>query len=190
MKSERTNTRTHSAGVTLIETVIVIGIFAALLSVIFSMYSGYMRLHTYNKAVLATAGSATIAANDLQDLVLQANRIATSATISGTVYTSDASTLVLELPSIDSSGAALAGKYDFVAFYVSGGKFYRVVSVDPASSRIPRSRTLSEAVTSVTFTYNSAISTANQVTIDMQLSSLSLRQIVTHQLIQKLYVRN
>lgn len=180
-----------NAGFTLLEIVIIVGVSTLIVLALIPLYSGYIRTYSYTTAVGDTAGSAAATANELQKWVLQSNRIVTNTTISGTLYTTSSTTLALELPSIDSSGAIIASAYDYVVFYSSGTKLYRLLSSNAGSSRVSGTKTLSTTLSSLTFTYNNASPTsADAITVVMHMVGSASHQTAAYELIQKLYLRN
>lgn len=180
-----------SRGFTLLESVVIVAISATMLIVLVDLYRAHSGLYNYQKATADTAGSASVTANELQEWVLQANRILTSTTISGTTYTTDSDTLVLEVPSIDGSGNAITSTYDFVVFYINGTKLSRILSPNAASSRTSSTKTLSVNLSSLSLTYNTAsAAAATQIIADIRTDSTEGRMDAQYQLTQKLYLRN
>lgn len=181
----------HFRGFTLLEIVVIIAISSVMLIVLVDLYRAHSSLYNYQKATADTAGSASLVANELQEWALQANRILTSTTYSGTTYTTDSDTLVLEIPSIDSAGNAITATYDFVIFYTSGTNLYRILSPNVGSARTSHIKTLTTNLSSLSLIYNDAsVSSATRITADIRTSSIEGRMDAQYQLTQKLYLRN
>lgn len=88
--------------------------------------------------------------------VRSASSVVASASIGGTVYTSDANTLVLKLPSSDGSQLRFT-HFDYVAYDVSNGVLIR--AVEPASGSVRPGGTghlIPLGVTSVSIAYYKA----------------------------------
>jgi len=178
-------------GFTLIEMIIVLFFAVILITVLFSLYDWHSKYYYYQQALVRVTGSSRASVGTLQDYLSQANQILPSASVNGMSYTSATSSLVAQLPAIDSSGAALPGKYDKVAFYSTGSSFYLQLEPDPASSRAKLNKILSDSLQSVAFSYNNASSSlVTQVTVDF-LSQLQVKsQIVSSNLKQNIYLFN
>jgi len=178
-------------GFTIVETVITISIFMVILLAFFNLYSHYNNVFNSQQAISKVAGSATLAMSDMQNYILQADQVASSHTFSSTVYTSGANTLVLELPAINSSGDIVTEKFDYVAFYTSGAKLYRLLSTDAASNRSPGLKQLSDSLSSLVFTYdNATINQSDKVDIDIQTQAQLKPQPMQYRLKQQIYLRN
>ena len=117
--------------------------------------------------------------------------MAASATINSTTYTTNSTTLVLSLPSIDASGNAIASTYDTVVFYTSGGTAYAIVSADASSDRDSRTKQLATGVTALTFTYdNPTPSSARNVTVDATVNTSYAGTTMSYHMNQRAYLRN
>ena len=68
----------------------------------------------------------------------------------GSYATSDNS-VVLKIPSIDSSGNVIAGHYDYASYSLQGSDLKRVVQVDSLSSRQNEDRTVARYCSSLVF---------------------------------------
>jgi hypothetical protein len=189
-KSCSPTTARLNRGLTLLEAVIAIGIATVLLVALASLYAGYIRFYSYAKATSETVGGANAAADELQDLVRQADAVMSTAIVNGASYASGSSTLVLELPSITASGSVVANTYDYAVFYTSGTSLYRVLSASGASSRVSSTKRLSETVSSVTFTYDTVPALASVVTADLVMQSRAAHDTAQTDVTVKMYVRN
>lgn len=139
-----------SKGFTLIELIIVLGIFSIL--VFFLAYISGYHFQTYDNenAELNITNDARTALDDVDNYVRQAHRILSTYT----TYTTGNTTLIVQIPSIDSSGQIIDSTYDIVVFYRSGSNFIRQVFPNTSSSRSSATRNLAAGVTSLTFSYN------------------------------------
>ena len=178
-------------GFTLIETIVAIAIMTIVLAALLVLITNFYKVFNAQQSTARVSGSATIAGNELQAKITQATQIVSSSTISGTLYTTDSDTLVLELPSINGSGAVIAGTYDYAVFYVSSGALYERVQPNGASSRPTIYKQLSNSISSASFTYNNGdVTQANKVDIDILMQLNAGRTTSTHRLKQTLYLRN
>jgi hypothetical protein len=122
---------------------------------------------------------------------LQADAVPATHVFSGTTYTSSASVLVLEIPSIDSSGNAVANTYDYAAFYGTGTQLYRLLQTNAASTRTPGSKLLSSTVTALSFSYNDADFTkVSSVTVDLQTEAHVKQNVLSDHRSEEIRLRN
>ena len=179
-------------GFTLVETAVIIGITVIALLGLINLFLTFNSLYLYQQAFIATSGSASSAMNALETTVPPADHILASTTFSGKVYSSATTTLVLELPSIDSSGNIVAGKKDYVVFYASSTSlFYQTTQADAQSTRTSGTKLLSTTLNALSFTYSSLNFTqATTVTADIQTQAVEKNQTVQSHLREQLYLRN
>ncbi len=178
-------------GFTLMETLLVIGLFVLLLAALIGLYQAYGTLFTAEQGRFVLGNTANTAVTEIEQAVLQANRILASRTISGTTYTTGSNTLVLELSSVDAGGAVISGTFDHVVFYVSGTSLYRLSEPDPASSRQSGVKQLSDTLSALTLSYNAVdVTMASSVTVDITLQTLSGHGTFQFHLQQQTYLRN
>lgn len=181
----------NKQGFSFIETVIAVSILIFILVPLSLIYSGFSKFYNYQQAKIKTGGTAREAVKELQGAALQADQIITSHTFSGTVYSTDQHTVVLEIPSVSSSGNIVNGKYDYAVFYTTGKNLYRLVQADAASSRPSGLNKISDTVSALTFTYNNSnLAQANKIDADMQMQTTSGNQTVSSRLYQEIYLRN
>jgi type II secretory pathway pseudopilin PulG len=178
-------------GFTIVETLIVLAIFIVMTVTLGYLYVGYNKSFVYVQATVDVAGSAGSVVSEVSDAVKQATRVVTSHTFSSTNRTTGANVLVVELPSIDSSGNILAGDFDYVAFYMTGVNVYMAIDADSSSSRTSVTKILSDTGQSLGFTYdNGDMSLVTMVNVNIQTSKVVLSQTVSSSLHQQVYLRN
>src|SRR3989338_2469115 len=90
-----------------------------LMAALVELYRGYSSLFVLEQLHFTLGTSANRAMTGIQDDARQARQVLASHAISGTTYTTGASTLVLELPSVDAGGTVIAGAFDYAVFYIS-----------------------------------------------------------------------
>jgi prepilin-type N-terminal cleavage/methylation domain-containing protein len=178
-------------GFTLIETVVVIAISVMALLALVNLFIVFNSIYGYQNAFIAAAGSAGGSMNSLEAYVSQAENVLASRTVSGTSYSSGTSTLVLEIPSIDSSGNALPSAKDYVVFHASGTVLYRIVAADNQSSRLSGQKQMSGTLSSLSLTYDdSDFTQVTNIVVDIRTQAVYKQQIVQSRLIEQLYLRN
>lgn len=79
--------------------------------------------------------------------------VATSHQISGVTYTSNATSLVLQLASIDISGLIIPNTFDWVVYLKSGDKLYYKLAPGAGSKRKAINQILANNVDTLTFQY-------------------------------------
>ncbi len=178
-------------GYSIIETVVVIAISVVALVALANIYVTFNALYGNQQIFLATAGSAGTVVNALEAAILPADQVLASYTFSGTPYASSATTLVLELPSVDASGDLIAGAKDYIVFYTSGTMLYRLTEAHAGSARASGRKQLSATVSAISFTYDNADMTkATSVTADVQTSAQFKQQTAQGHLTEQIYLRN
>ncbi|OYV63686.1 MAG: hypothetical protein B7X03_00805 [Parcubacteria group bacterium 21-58-10] len=177
---------------TLIEIIIVIAISTLMLLALTLLIYTFGNTSTYEQASLQSSGSARAVIREAEALVLPADAVLQTYTFSsGATYTSTSTSLVLELPSIDSSGNSIPNAHDYAAFYVVGTDAYRLLQTDASSARTPGTKLLSTTIQSLTFTYNNADFTkVSSTTIDVQTQASVKQNVLTDHLREQLMLRN
>jgi hypothetical protein len=187
MKKKKPN----KLGFSMIEAIFASAILIFVLGVFVALYANFSKFYNRQQTEITIGDSARESVKELQSWALQASHIAASHNFSGTTYSTDQDTLVLEIPSVDSSGNTISGKYDYAAFYITGNNLYKLVSVDAASSRSSGLNQISDAVSALTFTYNNAnLTLANKIDADIQMQKSSGGRTISYDLHQEIYLRN
>lgn len=183
--------RRFGAGFTLIETFIVIAISVVALAALSNLFIIFNNTYGYQQAFVASAGSASSAMNAIEAATLPADQVITSHNFSGTTYSSGATTLVLELPSVNSSGNIVAGVRDYIAFYTSSTNLYRLTQAGAGSQRASELKLLSTTLSSLLFTYDNADFTkVTNVATDIVTQAQFKQQAVQSHLNEQVYLRN
>jgi hypothetical protein len=185
------NSNGKNLGFTVIEILIVVGIAGVLLLALVGLFIGYNNYFGYLQSSIDVPQSAGLVITAVENAVRQADQILSSRSFSGTIYVSDTNGLVLELPSVDSSGNILAGKHDYIAFYKSDTEIYSLTEADVSSVRISSLKKLSDTANSLVFTYDNAdVTLAQKVDVSIQNSKQIRDQIIQSNLHQQVYFRN
>lgn len=144
-------------GFTLLETVIIVALFVFMMGALASLYLSFSTSTVVQKAAADTAGRASRALELLHRDVGGAQGVLASHTFnSGTTYFSGTGELVLQLPSIDASGSAVVGSFDYIAYYLDGTDLYRRIDGDAVSARTSGVTLLTNAIDTLVFTYDNA----------------------------------
>ena len=179
------------SGFTLVETFIVIGLSSIALLALANLFFIFNSVYGDQQAFMAAAGSASNAMNAFEAAVLPADQVLASHNFNGTTYSSSATTLVLSLPAISSSGDIIASTYDYIAFYSSGTNFYRLTAAGAGSTRVSGTRLLSTTLYSLAFVYDNADFTkVTNVATDIVTQAQFKQQVVQGHLSEQLYLRN
>lgn len=181
----------QSRGFTLIEVATVVFIFSLIVIALYTVYTNYDKILAQQEIYIDTAGSIGASFNDIRSSVLQADHVVSSHTFSGTTLTSTTTSLVLELPSIDSSGNIVAASYDYVGYYMTGTKLERLSDINAASARTSSSRALSATLNTLSFTYDNVDpASVTNVTVDATTSETYRTKSTTAHLRETMYLRN
>lgn len=144
-------------GLTLIELLIVVAISAVILIALLSLYmtgqkyffNQNMRADTIEDSRMPMAWISRDAreANQVLDGPITA--------YNGSPYSTGETTLVLEVPSLDGTGAIIPGTTDYIIYTFSpnGRRLQRIVDGDAASSRDDRTRVMADNVNAFTLHY-------------------------------------
>ncbi len=178
-------------GFTLVETLIVVAVVAILGGAIASMWIGYNNFFAVEEAQVDAAGSAARVVSHVETAAMQASGVVASHTFSGTTITSTSTALVLQLPSIDSSGNIISNAYDYVAFYASSTDAYEATDPAAGSTRVAGTVALSDALQSLAFNYYAVpLTDATSTRIDISTSVSLLHGSATDHLAETVYLRN
>ncbi|MCX6786415.1 MAG: hypothetical protein NTU85_01170 [Candidatus Kaiserbacteria bacterium] len=183
--------RFTTSGFTLVETLIVIALSVGMLIVLCMLIRSFNTSYSYEQGAAISAESARSVMRETESLTLVADHVLQSHTFSTTTYTSSSTVLVLEIPSIDSSGAIISSTYDYAVFYSNGTHAYRILAANAASKRVSGTKQLSDTISSLTFSYNNTNFTlVNTITVDVQtLMQLRGQSSIDHRS-EQLYLRN
>lgn len=134
---------------------IIVLVMTIMTSTFISMYNTYSIYSTRGQLLRNTSDM-------LQSVATYANEsftIATTHTIGGTTYTSDATTVIFQIASIDATGMAMTATYDYIIITIdptSTTRLLEITDADAASSRKDRTRTFGDGVQQYRFAYRNA----------------------------------
>ncbi|MGH7175084.1 MAG: PulJ/GspJ family protein [Minisyncoccia bacterium] len=177
-------------GFTLLETVLAIALMVLMLAAIARFFVSFNTLYFYEGAARGaqTAAAATVGA--VENVLFPADRILSSHTFSAGSYSSNATTLVVEIPSVDSSGNILPSDYDYAAIYLAGGTAYELVEKNAASARRAGTTALGP-VASLSFSYDASdVTQAHQATVTVVSHATGGHATVSATLVETVRGRN
>ena len=182
----------YSRAFTIIELLIAISISTIMILILTNTYLGYMRTYNTQQTYISLARSTSSIMNIATRAAQQAKGITYSHTFGGTNYTTGSTTVIFQLPSIDVSGNAIAGTYDFIGIYASGTDAYTAFDQGSGSVRGGRTAVLtSHDLSDLTFIYSNADPTAaTKLDIYVTASSTRYGYASMSYLHQQVYMRN
>jgi hypothetical protein len=129
---------------------------------------------------------------EMESLTLPADAVLQTHTFIGGTYTSSSTVLVLEIPSVDSSGNTIASTHDYAVFYSVGTtSAYRLLEANALSTRVSGTKLLSSTMKAFTFTFNDADFTkVNIVTVDVQTQAQVKQDTVSDHRSEQMRLRN
>lgn len=183
--------RTTQRAFTLLETMIVIALASAMMVTLGFLIYHFGRSVAYQQTLSRSSDSASALMREIGSLVLPANAVRETHVFSGGTYTSASTSLVLEIPSIDSSGNVIAGTYDYAAFYVAGTHAYRLLQANASSKRTSGTKLLSSTVYALTFSYNDTDFTkVSSTTVDIQTRAYAKQDTLSDHRREQFRLRN
>jgi type II secretory pathway pseudopilin PulG len=155
------NSKFGSRGLTLIEIVLAIGIFAVLgmgvaaLSYLYAIYNDRLPQEQLRAATLRLHQTAL---EDLKRNIREAGEILATTTIDSQLYTTGTTTLVLRRRAIDANGYLLTNQYDRLVYTLSGTNapfsLRKLLEPSASSSAQRLDNILSNAVKEFALSYN------------------------------------
>jgi len=178
-------------GFTLIEAIIVVASLSILVGVFFYLFDGVSQLRLFGEAQITSVDQGRISINEFTKYVSQGNRVLASRTIGGTNYDSNAFTVVLQIPAIDSNGDVIDSIWDYAVFYLSGSDLHYIFQPDNLSARPAAQRRLSDSVTNLSFVYDDPDFTkVRNVGIDISVQRMARSQAVSTHFIEEVELKN
>lgn len=149
-------------GFTVMEAVSVLGIMTMVLVMVSEMFASGYNIYILQSARIGAEVGAVFAARAVSEATRDAMAVEASSTINGTLYTSDADTLVLKLPSIDSSNNVIAASYDYIAIFNDPSDstlVKRATQITGASKRPTGTKLITTSNSVLRFRYNEPVIT-------------------------------
>lgn len=146
-------------GFTLAEVLIVVALFAILTSVAAGVFIYHNRFYDKEAAEIFSVNETREAADRIDELGRAATEFVSSYVYSSVTYSLGPVMLVLKLPAIDGAGNIVSGQYDYAIISRNPGeanKLELIIDAAAVSSRKDRLLLLSDKLTAINFTYDSA----------------------------------
>ena len=122
---------------------------------------------------------------------LQAEHVAATHVFSGINYSSGTTTALFEIPSIDASGAIIAGSYDYVGIYASSTDAYRITDAAAGSARISGEKKLTSVLEALSFSYDApSFPSVTSITADATTSARVRDEMAQSHVREHVYLRN
>lgn len=112
-----------------------------------SLYLFYWRTFVIGNAILDVYTNSRIAA----EWMVRDIRSAAQVVPSHDTYTTTDNSIVLQIPSIDSSGDVIGSHYDHIIYQLQDSDLYRIVKKDSSSARQEENRAIAHYCTSLNF---------------------------------------
>jgi len=188
------NTKRLNSGFTLIETLIVIVLFALTATVIVNLFLGQNGLYRYYTAEVKSTGRARLALDRIDMVARESDAVLASYNFGGTDYFSGTDTLILRQQSIDNSDNFVSGSFDYTVFFrdPSDPRTLReLTEVGALSKRQAIDRVLSSSIESFTLTYDSpSFSTVENIDIEITASENFSGSTATTTIFSSVKLRN
>lgn len=177
---------------TLIETLIAVGLFILVALALFGVYEVYGKIFNLGNAHFSAVGGSRSVLTQLANFTSQANRVLASSVINGVNYISNTTTLVLRLPAIDVAGKTIDNTWDYAVFYVSSTNLYSFLEKNVTSTRVGGGpKLLSNSVQSVSFSYDNADFTqVKKVTAEVFTRAVENRVPVESRASEQIFLKN
>ena len=173
-------------GFTIIELQVAALISIVTLLAILSLYLFSWRSFTTGNTLLDVYANSRNAIGWITKDIRCAKQIVKSVEITGQAsqyYTTTDNSIVLMLPSINSSGIVISPYYDHVIYFLQGSDMYRIVQKDPMSSRQNENRIIARYCSSLVFSSggvtlsnfsDTELSTKNTVAVYLPINKVTI----------------
>lgn len=180
-----------SRAFTLIESVIVVALFIVVMLGVMQLYIVFGRVITGQSASIGAVLDGSDIVDAARSAGLQARAVVAAHTFSGVSYSSGTTTIIFELPSVDSSGAPIPGAFDYIGIYASSTEAYRVIDAAQGSARVSGEKLLTSILGALNFTYDAtSFPSVTSVTVDATTSAVVRGQAAYTHLHERVYLRN
>jgi len=143
-------------GISIIELLVTIVIFTIVSGILVAIFISGWRTFHWQSSQADTQAQAKFVTSTISREIQQADRVLASRTFGAESYTSSATTLILEIPSIDANQYIIEGSYDFEVFYLDPAdpkKLKLKREANPSSARRTETKTISGSIENLTFVY-------------------------------------
>lgn len=176
---------------TLVEVLITVALFVVTMLALTQLYLVFGRLVAIQNPSIEVSLDADRIVDTVRTFGLQANRVVSTHSFSGTTYTSGTTTVIFELPAVDSAGGVVPSMYDYVGVHASSTNVYRLIDVAAGSARAPGTKQLTSVLGTLDFAYDSSIfSSVTSLTVNATTSVVVREQVVQTHRRGHIYLRN
>ncbi len=150
----------RTAGLSLMEMMVVIGIMMFLLVIITQIFALNYDIFAKQSKRTDNEVGAILTAKTISQMARGALSVEASRTIDGTLYTSSDSQLVLKMPAVDAANNIIVNAFDYVAFFRSPTQPTRIMAAteaDAGSVRQTNTRLITDFNTALVFRYNNPV---------------------------------
>lgn len=168
-------------GFTLVELQVALFVSLITLLAIISMYLFSWRSFDTGSTLLDVYANSRNAIGWMMKDIRCAKQVVANVTISGTSYSTTDNSIVLMVPSVDSSGNVISTCYDYMVYFLQGSEMRRIVGTDPASSRANEDRVIAKYCSSLVFSSGGVplsgianLSTINTVAVYLPLNKVAI----------------
>lgn len=131
-------------------------LFAILLVGLLNIFDWQQKVYNLEQADIAATGTARVAMNAMTFGLAQGSAIIATRNIDGTDYSTGGSTIVVQVPSYDSSGNWLSGSSDYIVYTADGNRLTQVTEAAVDSARVAGTKLLTDSLETLALTYNNA----------------------------------
>jgi Tfp pilus assembly protein PilW len=162
-------------GFTTMELLITIGIASMMFAIVGSVFLTQSRYHAIADAINQTQYQGFQTLDTIGLYTDSAKRVVSGSSINGQAYTTSTSTIILELPSIDASGAVLSNTYDYIALGIDPAdstQFMFDIDAATGSDRISGKFIKAHLIDKLIFRYNT-VNTSAATSIDVYVRTIA-----------------
>jgi Tfp pilus assembly protein PilW len=186
--------RRRTAGVSLLETIVVVGVMSIIMLTITQIFILNYNIYSRQSKRAGNDTGAILTAQAISQLTRGASNVETSHVFNGTTRSSSSSTLVLKMPALDVNGVPIPMTYDYVAIYRDATvttKIFIDTDADPASFRKDGTRLITDYNATMIFRYNSTdITTADRVAVYLVNTQTDRTSTLTSRAWTSIFLRN
>lgn len=144
-------------GISLIETIVAIGIAIFIFFIISSIFLAHNKIFNIQTISANNEINNYLALNKIEKITRSANRVLASKIINSVNYNTSNNTLVLELSSIDDNEDIIPDTFDYASFHLDNQdqtKLILSLEANALSSRYSGENLVSSSVDKIIFSYN------------------------------------
>lgn len=183
----------HFFGFTLVEVVVVTALFAIMMIFAVGIVLYNNRFYENESDKIEAINETREIADRLNEYARAANALLASYTYNSVLYTTDATTVIFQLPALDDSHDIVEGAFDIAIVGIDPNNSNRAIQIidpDPLSVRLAREAQFTNALSSFVLTYDDLdVGSVRRVTYDVVIEKTG-RHTVTERLVGAATLRN